>query len=48
MDAGDGGSSTLGEQVVQAVAGFVEEGDHVVVAEGGGLAAYRAGKLHTR
>jgi hypothetical protein len=31
--------------VVQAVAGFVEEGDHVVVAEGGGLAAHRAGEV---
>jgi hypothetical protein len=45
VDAGDGQVVHPGEQVVQAVAGFVEQGDHVVVAEGGGLATHRAGEV---
>jgi hypothetical protein len=39
VDAGDAELLDAGEQVVQAVAGLVEEGDHLVVGEQGRLVA---------
>jgi hypothetical protein len=42
VDAGNAQFLAAGQQVVQAVAGFVEQRDHVVVGEGGRFAADRA------
>ncbi len=45
VDAGNAQFLAARQQVVQAVAGFVEQGDHFVVGEGGRLAAHRAGEV---
>jgi hypothetical protein len=45
VDAGHRQFVDLGEQVVQAVAALVEQGDHVVVGEGGRFAPTGAGKV---
>ena len=45
VDAGNAQFLAARQQVVQAVAGFVEQRDHFVVGEGGGLVADRAGEI---